>query len=403
MCRLVVPRREFLRLASAVCLGALYGCSGSQPPVQPVQKSALGQGRQDQTVRIGYLPITDASPLLIAHARGLYQAEGLTVAEPVLFRSWSQLLEAFQARQVNVIHMLMPAAFWVRYYRRHAARIVAWNHVNGSALTVHAGVSSLSDLGGKTVAVPFWYSVHNLIVQSLLRNAGLEPVLGAGAAAGVQPNQVRLVVMSPSDMPPALAAGQIAGFIVAEPFNALSEVQTKGRIFRFTGDVWKEHACCVVLLDEADLQERPEWSQAVVNAIVRAQAWIRPNREETAHILSQDGGKYTPHSAEVLKRVLTYYDPNAYGPQGAIIHPEWQAQRIDFQPYPYPSYTEAVLRSLKETRVEGETGFLSGLEPSFVTRDLVDYELVKKAVNLVGGPSAFAQAAEWQREEVIRP
>ena len=32
-----------------------------------------------------------------------------------------------------------------------------------------------------------------------------------------------LVLMSPADMVPALAAGQIAGYIVAEPFNAAAE------------------------------------------------------------------------------------------------------------------------------------------------------------------------------------
>lgn len=399
-------RRYFIKLGSTVLLGALLGCSRVPESTGAANAtsgstSSSGQGAGDQPVRVGYLPITDAAPLLIADANKFYQDEGLTVEQPRLFRSWAQIVEAFQARQVNVIHLLMPAALWVRYSRQFPARVVAWNHVDGSALTVHAGVSSLADLGGQTVAVPFWYSIHNVVVQMLLNKAGLEPLVG-GEEGKVGPNQVRLVTMAPSDMPPALAAGQIGGFIVAEPFNALSELQQKGRIFRFTGDVWKEHACCVALLHEDDLARRPAWSQAVVNALVRAQAWIRTNREQSAQMLSKDGaGKYTPHSEEVLRRVFTYYDPAVYGKDGAIQHPEWGAHRIDFQPYPYRSYTEALVNHLKETRVEGDTGFLASLDPGRVADDLVEYEFVKKAVAKVGGPSVFAQPAEWQRDEII--
>lgn len=59
-------------------------------------------------MRIGYLPITDATPLLVAHHNKLYEAEGLTVEAPRLFRSWAQLVEAFVSGQVNVVHLLSP-------------------------------------------------------------------------------------------------------------------------------------------------------------------------------------------------------------------------------------------------------------------------------------------------------
>ena len=65
--------------------------------------------------------------------------------------------------------------------------------------------------------------------------------------------------MAPSDMVPALASNQIAGYIVAEPFNAAAETLGIGKVLRFTGDVWKDHACCVVFMHERDLRQRPEW------------------------------------------------------------------------------------------------------------------------------------------------
>ena len=71
-------------------------------------------------------------------------------------------------------------------------------------------------------------------------------------------------------MPPALAQKRIAGYIVAEPFNAAAETLGVGKVLRFTGDVWRNHACCVVFMHERDLEQRPQWSQKVVDAIVQA-------------------------------------------------------------------------------------------------------------------------------------
>jgi NitT/TauT family transport system substrate-binding protein len=347
------------------------------------------------------LPITDASPLLIAHAKKLYEAEGLTAEPPRLFRSWAQVVEAFLARQVNVVHVLSPITVSLRYGRKFPAKVVAWNHTNGSALTVLPDIETPKDLGGKTIAVPFWYSIHNIVLQQVLKKEGLT-VTRKPKDAAIAANEVNLVVLPPPDMVSALANQSIGGYIVAEPFNAAAENLKRGKILRFTGDVWKDHACCVVFLHEDDTTQRKEWTQGVVNAIVKAQVWIRDNREETAQILSKDGsGKYTPHPLPALKRALTYYDKDFYGKQSAIQHPDWGINRIDFQPYPFPSYTEELVRLLKETQVEGDTAFLQALDPKQVATDLVDDSFVKTALQQVGGLQAFGLKDNFSRAETI--
>lgn len=396
-------RRELLTTMGGMLLGwGIGGLSGCLPRAilpLPLESPASAPGPQSgRPLRIGYLPITDASPLLAAEALGFYREEGLGSAELRLFRSWAQLMEAFQARQVDVIHLLMPAAIWLRYSRRFPARVVAWNHVNGSALTVRPEIQQLKDLGGQTVAVPFWYSIHNVILQMLLRKAGLRPVLGGEGKVGAE--EVRLIVLPPPEMPPALASGRIAGFIVAEPFNALAEVQQVGRVLRFTGDVWKEHACCVVVMHEADLEGAPVWARGVVRAVVRAQVWLRQNRREAARLLSRAGRAYLPHPPEVLERVFAAH---LSGYEGVLQHPEWSPMRIDFQPFPYPSFTEALVSALRETEVEGETGFLGALDAADVARDLVLEELARRAVEELGGPGIFGQPATWRRQERIEP
>jgi NitT/TauT family transport system substrate-binding protein len=389
-----MTRRDFMKLAS------ILGAAAALPAGLTHAADVKGG---DRPLRIGYLPITDASPLLVAHAQKFYEHEGLTVERPKLFRAWPQLVEAFIAGQVDVIHVLAPTTLWIRYGSKFPAKVVAWNHVNGSALTVAPGINDIGDLGGKTVAVPFWYSIHNVILQYLLRQQGLEPVSRpAKAKAKLAPNQVNLVILPPPDMVSALANGSIAGYIVAEPFNAAAENLKIGKVLRFTGDVWKSHACCVVFMREADLEQRPEWSQSVINAIVQAQAWIREHRQETSQLLSKESGSnYTPHAQPVLERALSYYDPTVYRGQGALRHDDWRQNRIDFQPYPYPSYTEELVRLLKQTHLEGNTAFLSSLDPVFAAKDLVDDRFVRRAIEKAGGPSVFGLPESFARTEVL--
>lgn len=388
-------RRDILKL------GALLTAAGALPLLTSLQARAASE--PDAPVRIGYLPITDATPLLVAHANGLFDAEGIKAERPVLLRSWAQVIEAFISGQVNVIHLLSPMTVWARYGSKVPAKVVAWNHVGGSGLTVAPDISDMKQLGGKSLAIPFWYSIHNVVLQQLLRDNGLQAVSKAADAA-LAANEVKLVVLPPSDMPPALAARRIAGYIVAEPFNALAENLKVGRIQRFTGDVWRNHACCVVFMHEHDLNNRPEWSQKVVNAIVKAQLWTRDNRAEAAKLLSKDGeNRYTPHAPEVLGRVLApaASERQQYLADGAIRHADWHEERIDFQPYPFPSYTEELVRRLKDTLIQGDKGFLAALEPTQVAKDLVDDRFVRNAIASVGGLSAFGFPDSFERREEI--
>ncbi len=386
-------RRDFLKLAG------LFTVAGALPLLTQQQQAFAAD--PDAPLRIGYLPITDSAPLLVAHHQGLFADLGLNVEKPHMFRSWAQLVEAFLSGSVNLVHVLAPMAIWSRYGSGAATKVVAWNHVNGSSLTVAANnsIDSIEDLGGKTLAIPFWYSIHNVVLQLVLRKHGLEPITDGNPG----PRQIRLAVMAPSDMLPGLAAGSIAGYIVAEPFNAAAELNGIGKILRFTGDVWKDHACCVLQMHEADLASRPEWSQKVVTALVQAQAWMRENREETVAILAKDNpAGYTPHSRETLSQVLLG-NLQEQSTAGLIQHPEWQQKRIDFQPYPFPDYTEKLVELLKQTEVKGSTRFLQNLDPAFVARDLVDDRFVRHAIEQVGGMAVFGLAEQYTRTEVIQP
>lgn len=388
-------RRDWLRLT------ALSGAALTPLLRAGDARAQAGAPSGDAPVRIGYLPITDATPLLVAHARKGFEAEGLRTEAPRLFRSWAQLVEAFIAGQVNVIHLLSPATLWLRYGSKFPAKVVAWNHVNGSALTVAHDVNQLTDLGGRTVAIPFWYSIHNVVLQRVLREQKLEPVSRPRDAA-LKPNEVNLIVLPPAEMVSALAGKSIAGYIVAEPFNAAAEQLKVGKVLRFVGDVWRDHACCLLTLSERDVAERPQWAQSVTNAVVKAQLWARNNQLDTAKLLAKDGeGRYTPHALPVLSKVLAATDYSEYERAGIVRHKDWLQRRIDFQPYPFPSYTEALVKALKTTKVEGDNRFLDTLDPAFAAKDLVDDRFVRKAIAEVGGAGKFGLPASLTRTEVF--
>ena len=351
---------------------------------------------EDEVVRIGYIPITDATALLVAHANGYFEDEGLKVEKPTLIRGWSPLVEGFAAGKFNLVHLLKPIPVWMRYNNDFPVKIMSWAHLNGSAVVTgrHVDAKDFADLAGKQVAVPYWYSMHNIVLQMALRNAGLKPVIKEQTAE-LAPDEVNLMIMPPPDMPPALASKKIDAFIVAEPFNAAGEMLAGGNMLRFTGDIWKNHPCCVVCMNEQTVAAKPEWTQKVMNAVVKAQIYAQQNKGEVAHMLSKDGKKYLPMPAKVVERAMTFYGPDDYTDPNANRHvEEWQNGRIDFQPYPYPSATKLIVEEMNKTLVGGDTTFLKELDADFVTQDLVNYDHVKVAME---------QFMDWSQVPGIDP
>ncbi len=379
-----MDRRTFLKTATAAWAGlALPAKSWAKPA----------------PLRLGYLPITDATPLLVAHGKGFFKDEGLGVERPVMVRSWKVLTEAFLARKFDITHMLFPIPVWMRFKHQQPVKVLCWDHINGSAVTVRgdSDIKSFADLGGKQVAVPSWYSMHNLLLQMGLRTAGLTPVIRPQSAP-LKPNQVNLFILPPPDMPPALLGRKADAFMVADPFNALAELRFKARIMRHSGDMWKNHPCCVVVAHEALVRQRAAQVQKATNALVRAQLWCREHPQQTADLLSRDGMGYLPAPAPVLRRVFAPANPLE------LNHPQWQIPRIDFQPFPFPSASRFLMDEMKQTRVQGDTEFLRELDTGQAVAELVDDRFVRIALEGVGGMSRFHTGQgtnEFTREEVI--
>src|ERR1700678_2859654 len=331
----LLSRRSLL--AGTVTLAAAGGLAGI---AALAHAATVDRANTSGQLRIGYLPITDAAPLLIAHAAGLYQPGVVSSAKPVLFRSWASLAEAFITRQVDAVHMLMPMAIQLRFFLGSAVRVLGWNHTNGSALTVAPNINDLGQLAGTQVAIPFWWSIHNIILQELLRAHGLVPVVRQSASRSAR--TVELIVMSPSDMVPALANRSIGGYVVADPFNAMAQVRKIGRIHTFLGDVWRDHACCVVLAHEDLIENRPQAAASLVNSIVLAQQRINDKLNAAAAAVPR----------------------GAYAPQ-------------PLPPLRFPSFARGLVEAMHDTVVDNNRRFLKQLDPAPVPAQLVDHPFVR--------------------------
>ena len=98
---------------------------------------------------------------------------------------------------------------------------------------------------------------------------------------------------------------------------------------------------------------------------------------------------------EVIERAMTFYDEAAYQSPLAIKHKKtWNNDRIDFQPWPYPSATKLITKALSETVVAGDKGFLAKLDPDFVAQDLVDYTFVRNALE---------RFPDWKKDPSVNP
>jgi NitT/TauT family transport system substrate-binding protein len=385
-----LSRRAVLRAGAALGVaGAVAGVADLAVSGRP---TARGGGPE---LRIGYLPITDAAPLLVGHAQGRFAGAGVASAKPVLFRSWESLAQAFLAGELDVVHLLMPFAVQLRYALGAQVRVVAWNHTNGSALTVAPSVRGIGDLAGRSVAIPFWWSIHNVLLQRVLRAEGLRPVVRQSPSAAER--TVALVVMSPADMLPALDTGTIAGYIVADPFNAAAELRKVGRIARFVGDVWQDHACCAVVVRQELIDRAPHAVQAVTDAVAGAQRWIGAHRTETAGLLTT--GRYLPQPLPAVTRALTRAPTD---PVLVVRNPGWHGERIGFSPYPFPGYTSALVGAMRETVVDGDRRFLDTLDPAQVHGALVDDRFVLRSMAALGGPAAFGLPGSLTRTEEVQ-
>jgi NitT/TauT family transport system substrate-binding protein len=152
-------------------------------------------------------------------------------------------------------------------------RVVLLGHRNGSVLLGANDIAKVSDLRGKTIAIPSRFSTHNLLLRRVLSRDGLDA-----------DRDVRLVEMPPPEMVQALARGSIAAFIVAEPFGAQAELRKIGKVLALSKDIWPNHVCCALNVREDLIAAHPEAVQELVSALIDAGQFATGHVKDAAEL-----------------------------------------------------------------------------------------------------------------------
>ncbi|WP_277876922.1 CmpA/NrtA family ABC transporter substrate-binding protein [Acetobacter conturbans] len=305
-------RRGFLGgLAAAGISGTAHANS-----VVPVEKAEL---------KVGFVPISCAAPLIMAVAKGFFQEEGLNVHLQKI-AGWALVRDRLLNGELDASQLLAPMPISLSLGLGSAAqpvRAITMQNINGQAITLalkHHNRRDPRDWKGMTFAIPFEYSMHNLLLRDYLAHYGLDP-----------DHDVTLRITSPPDMVANLRAGNIDGFLGPDPFNQRAVYEQIGFIQTLTAQIWDGHPCCAFGMTQPFIDAYPNTYSALQRAMIRAAAWMNApeNRLEAARIMAQPA--YLNQPEIVIRQSLTGHYADGLGVVQDNPH------RAGYSPYPYYS------------------------------------------------------------------
>lgn len=218
--------------------------------------SATACGSKDESndenvVKIAYLPITHSLAAL-KEADELETGDGIKV-ELVKYGSWPELLDALNTGRVDGASVLIELAMKSKQ-EGIGLKAVALGHRDGNVVIVSNDINTAADLKGKTFAIPHRQSSHNILLNETL------------ATAGLTVDDVNVTELAPTEMPSALASGQIDGYCVAEPFGAMGVSLGAGKVLYSSEELWPDSLCCGLVLTDKFIEERPEQAKEFVQS-----------------------------------------------------------------------------------------------------------------------------------------
>lgn len=256
-------------------------------------------------LRLGFIPLTDCAPLAVAQALGFFEEEGLAV-ELVREASWATIRDKVAVGALDGAHMLGPM---VLAAQGAVLAPLALNR-NGSAITVSTALANTisaagdglaevvaarraSGQGALTFAVVFPQSMHNYMLRDWLVGAGIDP-----------DRDVRLVVIPPPRMVELMRAGEIDGFCVGAPWNAVAEAEHVGRILMTSSQIWPGGPDKVLGVTADLALQRPDDLRACLRAVIRGAAWADApeNRQDLVALLARPA--WVGVAPEALVRAL---------------------------------------------------------------------------------------------------
>lgn len=253
-------------------------------------------------LQVGYVPLTDAAPLIAAAHLGFAEAQGIAIdlsPEP----SWATLRDRLALDHLDAAHMLAPlalaSALGLSGPRADLVVPLALSR-NGNAITLSNALwqemapdtDALADVADAfarvarsriaagrplTISTVHPFSSHSYQLRLFAENGGLDGT-----------SDLRVVVVPPPQTVDALARGVIDGFCVGAPWNSIAVAAGIGRIAALGCEIVPDCPEKVLALH----RNQADALAPLVHAIRRAGLWCADpdNRTELASLLSERGG-----------------------------------------------------------------------------------------------------------------
>ncbi|MCH5184583.1 MAG: ABC transporter substrate-binding protein [Oscillospiraceae bacterium] len=234
----------------------------------------------EDKIKIAYLPITHA--LALFETAEELKENGVDV-ELVKYGSWAELLDAVNTGNVDGASVLIELAMRSKE-QGIGVKAVALGHRDGNVVIVSNDINSAADLKGKTFAIPHRQSSHNILLNDTLAKAGLTV------------EDIKITELAPTEMPAALAGGQIDGYCVAEPFGAKAVGLGIGKVLYSSEELWENSLCCGLVLTDKFIENNHELAVKFVDAYKEAGNNIDKDKDKEKEI----GEKYLNQDGEVL-------------------------------------------------------------------------------------------------------
>lgn len=259
-------------------------------------------------LRLGFVPLADCAPLVIAHELGLFRKYGLNVT---LCRElgWATIRDKVIHGELDAAHALaaMPVAATLGLGSIKCDCLTALVlNLHGNAITLsndlwRAGVRDAASLRSEmtrlrhekmlTFGVVSQFSSHHFLLRQWLMAAGINP-----------DRDVRIVVMPPPQMVVNLKAGHLDGFCVGEPWNSVAVQSRAGWCVTTSAELAPGHPEKVLMVRRDFAEKNSEQHIALVAALLEACEFCDApeNREMLVSILSRP--EYVNASAASLDR-----------------------------------------------------------------------------------------------------
>ncbi|MCU7941600.1 MAG: ABC transporter substrate-binding protein [Candidatus Thiodiazotropha sp. (ex Cardiolucina cf. quadrata)] len=352
-----MSRRDFMRLVGGGAFAAMLGSMLPMDQLKAAIKDNLGKPEKSK-LKVGFVPITCATPIIMAHPMGFYAKYGLDV-DVIKTAGWAVARDKSLAKEYDASHMLTPMPLAITMGSGSTAvpfRMPAVENINGQAIVLHVKHKDKrdpKDWKGFKFGVPFDYSMHNFLLRYYVAEHGIDP-----------DKDIQIRVVPPPEMVANLRAGNLDGYLSPDPFNQRAVWEKVGFIHTLTKDIWPGHPCCAFACSEEFATTLPNTYAALLKSIVDATAYSskHENRKEISKAIAPKN--YLNQPVPVIEQVLTGKYADGLGKVHNV------PDRIDFDPFPWHSMAVWILTQMKRWGyVKGDVDYKKIAEEVYLASD----------------------------------